>query len=109
MAGSFATISPDFRRRLVVMLKEPVPGRVKTRLGREIGLDSVEFQDSGETASTALVVGKQLSPRLFVSYGIGLFEAINTLRLRYRVNSRLTLETQSGAVTSADLLYSLER
>ena len=26
------------RRRLVVMLKEPRPGRVKTRLGREIGM-----------------------------------------------------------------------
>ena len=38
MAGSFATISPDRRRRLVVMLKEPGPGRVKTRLGREIGM-----------------------------------------------------------------------
>ena len=34
------TISPDFRRRprLVVMLKEPHPGRVKTRLGRGLGM-----------------------------------------------------------------------
>jgi len=78
-------------------------------LGRELGLDSVEFQDAGETASTSLVVGKHLSPRLFVSYGVGLFEAINTLRLRYRINSNLTLETQSGALTSTDLLYSIER
>lgn len=30
------TISPD-RRWLVVMLKDPKPGRVKTRLGRDIG------------------------------------------------------------------------
>lgn len=39
MAGSCATISPEPRRRptLVVMLKEPRPGRVKTRLGQEIG------------------------------------------------------------------------
>lgn len=34
------TISPDFkhRPRLVIMVKEPHPGRVKTRLGRDIGL-----------------------------------------------------------------------
>ncbi len=34
------TISPDprWRRRLVVMLKEPRAGRVKTRLGRDIGM-----------------------------------------------------------------------
>lgn len=80
-----------------------------TRLGRSIGLDSVGFEDTGTTASTSLVVGKQLSPKLFVSYGIGLFEAINTLRLRYRINRRLTLVTESGERNSADLLYSFER
>ena len=31
------TISPEYRRRLVVMVKEPRPGRVKTRLARDIG------------------------------------------------------------------------
>ncbi len=78
-------------------------------VGRGLGLDTVAFEDEGTTASTALVVGKQLSPRLFVSYGIGLFESLNTLRLRYRINPRLTLETESGVNTSADLLYSFDR
>lgn len=31
-------ISPDYRPRLVVMLKHPQAGRVKTRLGRDIGM-----------------------------------------------------------------------
>ena len=40
MRGYCVTISPEYRwrRRLVVMVKEPRPGRVKTRLGREIGM-----------------------------------------------------------------------
>lgn len=40
MRGSCVTISPDphYRHRLVVMVKEPRPGRVKTRLGHEIGM-----------------------------------------------------------------------
>lgn len=44
MAGYCVTISPkitpipSWRRRLVVMVKEPQPGRVKTRLGRDIGM-----------------------------------------------------------------------
>lgn len=39
------TISPEFcwRRRLIVMLKEPRPGRVKTRLGHEIGMTSAAW------------------------------------------------------------------
>ncbi len=32
------TISPEYRRHLVIMVKEPRPGRVKTRLGRDIGM-----------------------------------------------------------------------
>ena len=32
------TISPKVKPRLVIMLKEPRPGRVKTRLGRDIGM-----------------------------------------------------------------------
>jgi len=31
------TISPEYRHRLIIMVKEPVPGRVKTRLARDIG------------------------------------------------------------------------
>ena len=32
------TISPEYRQHLVIMVKEPRPGRVKTRLGRDIGM-----------------------------------------------------------------------
>ncbi len=38
MHGSCVTISPDRRPTLVVMVKEPRAGRVKTRLGRDIGM-----------------------------------------------------------------------
>lgn len=37
------TISPKYRRRLVIMVKEPRPGRVKTRLGRSIGMTTAAW------------------------------------------------------------------
>ena len=37
------TISPDRRQRLVVMVKEPRAGRVKTRLGKEIGMTAAAW------------------------------------------------------------------
>ncbi len=43
MAGSLPTISPDRRPWVVVMLKEPRPGRVKTRLGRDIGMTAAAW------------------------------------------------------------------
>lgn len=47
------TISPKFRwqRRLVIMLKEPRAGRVKTRLGQDIGMTSAAWWFRHQTAS----------------------------------------------------------
>ena len=36
-------ISPNYRRRLVIMVKEPRPGRVKTRLGYSIGMTTAAW------------------------------------------------------------------
>ena len=36
-------ISPKYRRRLVIMVKEPRAGRVKTRLGRSIGMTAAAW------------------------------------------------------------------
>ncbi|MDC4205968.1 MAG: translocation/assembly module TamB domain-containing protein [Candidatus Manganitrophus sp.] len=57
---------------------------------------------------TKLVIGRYLSPRFYVSYGIGLFEAANTLSLRYTINQKLTLRAESGEESSLDLLYTRE-
>lgn len=38
MGAFYVTISPEYRPRLVIMVKEPRPGRVKTRLGQDIGM-----------------------------------------------------------------------
>lgn len=47
------TISPDFRwrPRLVVMVKEPVAGRVKTRLGQDIGMTTAAWWFRHQSAS----------------------------------------------------------
>lgn len=78
-------------------------------IGETLGLDEVSVE-SGETKEdTSLVLGKYLSPRLYVNYSIGLFETVNTLKLRYELSRRWTLETQVGTDTGGDLLYSIER
>ena len=55
------------------------------------------------------MLGTYLSPRLYLAYGVGLFEAANTLRLRYLLSSKWTLEATTGVGTSTDLLYTIER
>lgn len=82
-------------------------------LGRQVGLEDVSIrQVRGSEAGTTnaqLVLGKYLSPRLYLSYGIGLFEPLNTVRLRYRLSSKWSVEAESGEENAADFKYTIEK
>lgn len=79
------------------------------RLAARFGLEEARIETEGTYEEAQLVLGTYLSPRLYVSYGVGLFEAVNTLRIQYLLSSRFTLRTEVGTGTSADVLYTLER
>jgi translocation and assembly module TamB len=87
-------------------------GLLASQLGRRVGLDAVGVENSVNSAgeaNSALVLGKFLSPRLFISYGISLTESINTLKLRYTLSDRWLLRSESGEHQSADVEYTIER
>jgi translocation and assembly module TamB len=79
--------------------------------GEKLGIDeiSVESDPDSETNQASLLVGKYLSPKLFVSYGVGIFEPVSTLRLLYTLSSKWKLVGESSALrSSADLFYVIE-
>ena len=45
--------------------------------------------ESDLSNETSLVLGKYLSPRLYMSYGISLTESINTVKMRYTLERSL--------------------
>lgn len=81
------------------------------RIGQAIGVDEVMLDATGENLeNTSLFIGKHLSSRLYVRYGIGLIEPISTFFIRYRLTDRLNFESQSsGERSGADLFFTLER
>lgn len=82
------------------------------RLGEKVGVDeiSIENEPGADTTQASLLVGKYLTPELFVSYGIGLFEPVSTLRLVYTLTSRWKLVGEASALrSSADVFYVIER
>ena len=78
------------------------------QLGKYVGLDDVGLTRDQATGDQSLVLGKYLSPRLYVSYGISLIEEINTLKLRYTIGDRWTVSVESGSETGADVEYRIE-
>jgi translocation and assembly module TamB len=77
------------------------------QLGKYVGLDDVGVTQDAETG-TEFVIGKYLSPRLYVSYGISLVEEINTLKLRYTIGDRWTVSAETGLEQAIDIEYRIE-
>ena len=65
--------------------------------------------ESDITNETSLVLGRYLSPRLYVSYGISLTQQLNTLKLRYTLGDHWTVKTEVGQARGADLVYSIDK
>ena len=81
------------------------------RFKGKLGLDEVSIgsQPGEQTSQASLVLGKYLSPDIYVSYGIGLFEPVYTFKLRYQLSSKWSLQTESGVESGGDLIYTIER
>ena len=74
-----------------------------------LGLDEISIRSEGSEDDSQLVLGRFITPRIYLSYGFGLFEPINTLRLRLNITERLILLTESGEENSADVFYTWDR
>lgn len=60
------------------------------------------------TQQTSVVLGKYLSPRLYVRYAYGIGQTPSVLYLRYQLSNHWTLETAGGNQVGTDLRYSIE-
>jgi translocation and assembly module TamB len=87
---------------------------VAEKIGGSLGLDQFGI-DSGEAGSgtnpknASFVIGKYLSPKLYVSYGLGLFHPISTLRLQYTISDHWKFVTESSTKASGgDVIYVIE-
>jgi translocation and assembly module TamB len=78
------------------------------QLGSHVGIEDVSLE-SDLTNETSLVLGRYLSPRLYVSYGIALTEQLNVLKLRYSLGDRWTIKTEVGQARGADLVYTIQK
>jgi translocation and assembly module TamB len=83
--------------------------KITGNLREAFALDEFGF-DSDASGESAFFIGKYLSPRLYLRYGVGVMDAVNTLSLKYKLSEKWRVEAQSSELGSgADLLYTLER
>lgn len=88
-----------------------------SNLQHRFGLNQFDFESSqdnsntGTTSSTtSLVLGKYLTPKLYLSYSFGLVNAFNVFRARYELTKHWFLQTENSTEgNGADILYRLEK
>lgn len=73
------------------------------------GLSTLEFDTGTDTTQTALLIGKYLTPQLYVQYVKRLFLESDSLQLQYDINENLKLEAESGTSQGIDFIYQFER
>lgn len=71
-------------------------------------ISNVAFGTSGEADETSATVSGYIGERIYLSYGIGIYEPINVLTARLYLQSRLWLEVVSRLENSIDLYYAFE-
>ncbi len=83
-------------------------GQVVGRIGETFGVSNLALDTQGVGDSSQVVVSGYVLPGLQVKYGVGIFDSLATLTLRYRLMPKLYLEAVSGVDQALDLLYQFE-
>lgn len=78
-------------------------------IGARFGLDEMRVESSSSGEQASLVMGRYLSPKLYIGYGVGLIESFNTVNVRYQISEHWQLKGESGESHGADFLYTIER
>jgi translocation and assembly module TamB len=100
----------DLVQKAAQSLGTAAGGLLAKRLGKRLGIDEVGISDSEEIGGAAFTVGQYLSPRLYLGYGIGLFDPGQVITLRYALGENVSVQAVRGDETMrAGVEYRVER
>lgn len=83
-------------------------GLLANDLRRRLGFEELQFQGGEDVQSSSILLGRYLTPRLYMSYDVGLTGKSEEVKLRYELTDRWALETASGEETGGDVIYTIE-
>lgn len=79
---------------------------ITNQIGQAFGLQSLTVEASGNSEDTNVNVTGYVSPDLYIRYGVGVFNAQNSLSIRYQLTRRVYVEATSAAENVVDVVYS---
>ncbi|MGV6988196.1 autotransporter assembly complex protein TamB [Testudinibacter sp. P80/BLE/0925] len=83
-------------------------GKLVGGIGEAFGISDLTLDTAGIGDNSQVVVSGNITPRLQIKYGVGLFQPLAELTLRYKIMPQLFLQSVSGVSQAVDLLYQFE-
>ncbi|NIF25055.1 translocation/assembly module TamB [Pantoea sp. Tr-811] len=74
-------------------------------LASSLGIEDFQLDTEGSGNTTSVVASGNLTEKLSLRYGVGVFEPANTIALRYKLSKKVYLEAASGLASSLDIFY----
>ncbi|MGH8351844.1 MAG: translocation/assembly module TamB domain-containing protein [Pseudomonas sp.] len=74
-------------------------------LAKNLGIQDFQLDTQGSGTTTSVVASGNLSEKLSLRYGVGVFEPANTIALRYKLSKKVYLEAAGGVASSLDIFY----
>lgn len=74
-------------------------------IGDELGIRNLTLEAEGSGDQSAVVASGYITDELSLRYGVGIFEPITTVALRYDLGKYFYLEAASGLAASLDIFY----
>jgi len=78
-------------------------------LAGKIGLSDASVESKGGLQESSLFLGTYVSPQLYVSYGVGLFQPQRTFRVRYSLSKHWMLQAENSDVQTGTVQYTGEK
>ncbi|HMB57687.1 MAG TPA: translocation/assembly module TamB domain-containing protein [Arenimonas sp.] len=82
---------------------------IAQQLGAKLGLDQAGIAESQALGGATLSIGKRISPKLFLSYGISLIGTGQVITLKYLIRRGFNLQLESGTESAASLNWRKEK
>lgn len=79
--------------------------KVTGQIGEGFGIRQLTLEAEGSGDQTSVVASGYLTDELSIRYGVGIFEPISTVALRYDLGRYFYLEAASGLAASLDIFY----
>ncbi|VVN46608.1 Translocation and assembly module subunit TamB [Pseudomonas fluorescens] len=78
---------------------------VTGKLANDLGIEDFQLDTEGSGDATSVVASGNITEKLSLRYGVGVFEPANTIALRYKLSKKVYLEAAGGVASSLDIFY----